>query len=159
MRRVPAGRILETAESSPLFNTYETLSTVDGEVLPNDVGTVFAAGQQADIPVLVGSNADEGTALLKHFTQFMGTGIAGFETFAGAMLPEAKGVLAGTWVRFAQTGNPNGRQLPEWPAYAKGNETYLEIGRAIRPGKNLRVMQLELIEKAWADRRRVNSVP
>ena len=159
MRRVPAGRVLETAESRPLFNTYETLSTVDGELLPNDVGTIFAVGQQADIPVLVGSNADEGTALLKHFTGFMGAGIAGLETFAGAMLPEAKDVLAGTSVRFAQTGNPNGGQLPEWPAYAKGNETYLEIGRAIRPGENLRVMQLELIEKAWAERWRVNSVP
>ncbi len=79
MRRVPAGRVLEAAESSPLFNTFEFLSTVDGEVLPADVGTIFAAGEQADIPVLVGSNADEGTA--------------GFTTFVGAMLPEVKGEI------------------------------------------------------------------
>ena len=39
---------------------------------------------------LVGSNEDEGAALLKHFTRFMGTGVAGFSTFAGAMLPEVK---------------------------------------------------------------------
>ena len=252
MRRVPAGRVLEAAESSPLFNTFEFLSTVDGEVLPNDVGTIFAAGQQADIPVLVGSNVDEGTALLQHFTRFMGTGIAGFETFAGAMLPEVKveiateysaetdtqamrswanlftdltftypqrawarsmeplpsdaylywftwdppipgretygsfhgafemyvfgdlnaynavptdadrrlaSVLAETWVRFAQTGNPNGGPLPEWLAHTRENETYLEFGQAIRAGRNLRVRQLELIEKAWAERRRVNSAP
>ena len=235
-----------------MFNTYEYLSTVDGEVLPNDAGTIFAAGQQADIPVLVGSNADEGTALLQHFTRFTGTGIAGFETFAGAMLPEVKveiateypaetdtqamqswanlftdltftypqrawarsmeplpsdaylywftwappipgretygsfhgafemfvfgdldaynavptdadrqmaSVLAETWVRFAQTGNPNGGPLPEWPAYTGENETYLEFGQAIRAGENLRVMQLELIEQAWAERRRANSAP
>ena len=40
--------------------------------------------------MLVGSNEDEGSALLKHFTRFMGTGVAGFATFAGAMLPEVK---------------------------------------------------------------------
>lgn len=94
MRRTPASRILEVAESSPLFNTYEYLSTVDGEVLPDDVGTIFAAGRQADVPVLVGSTADEGSALLAHFTRFMGTGIAGFETFVRAMLPEAEGEIA-----------------------------------------------------------------
>ena len=91
MRRTPAARVLGVAESSPLFNTYEYLSTVDGEVLPDDVGTIFAAGRQADVPVLVGSTADEGSALLAHFTRFMGTGVAGFETFVRVMLPEAEG--------------------------------------------------------------------
>ena len=252
MRRTPAARILEVAESSPLFNTFEYLSTVDGEVLPDDVGTIFAAGRQADVPVLVGSNADEGTALLAHFIRFMGTGVAGFETFVRAMLPEAEdriadvypadtddramrawadlftdltftypqrawargmerlpsdaylywftwpppipqretygsfhgafqmylfgnldaydavpadadrrmaAVLARTWVRFARTGNPNGGQLPAWPAHVRSNEAYLEFGKAIRPGRDLRMRQLELIERAWADRRRVNSLP
>ena len=252
MRRTPAERILEVAESSPLFNTFEYLSTVDGEVLPDDVGTIFAAGRQADVPVLVGSNADEGTALLAHFIRFMGTGVAGFERFAGAMLPEATDqiasvypadsdsqamqawanlftdltftypqrawarsmgplssdaylywftwappipgreaygsfhgafqmylfgdldaynavptdadrrmavVLARTWVRFARTGDPNGGQLPEWPAHTRSNEAYLEFGQAIRQGKDLRLRQLALIERAWAERRRVNSVP
>ena len=251
MRRIPAATILEVAESSPLFNTYEYLSTVGGEVLPDDVGVIFAAGRQADVPVLVGSNADEGTALLAHFTRFMGTGMAGFETFAAAMLPEATGeianvyaadtdsramhawanlftdltftypqrawarsmeplrsdaylywftwappipgsetygafhgafqmyifgdlaafnavptdadrrmadVLARTWVRFARTGNPNGGQLPEWPAHVRSNETYLEFGKTIRLGDDLRLVQLALIERAWAERRRVNSV-
>ena len=252
MRQASAARILEVAESSPLFNTYEYLTTVDGEVLPDDVGTIFAAGRQADVPVLVGSNADEGTALLAHFTRFMGTGVAGFETFARAMLPEAEGrlvnvypavtdnramqawanlftdltftypqrawarsmgglssnaylywftwappipgretygsfhgafqmvlfgdlhafnavptdadrrmadVLARTWVRFARTGNPNGGQLPAWPAHTRGNEAYLEFGETIGVGRDLRVEQLALIEQAWAERRRANSIP
>ena len=68
-------------------------------------------------------------------------------------------VLAETWVRFARTGNPNGGQLPEWLAYTMENEAYLEFGPAIRPGENLRVPQLELVEKAWGQRRRANSAP
>ena len=252
MRRMPAARVLEVAESSPSFNTFEYLSAVDGDVLPDDVGMIFAAGRQADVPVLVGSNANEGTALLAHFTRFMGTGTAGFETFAAAMLPEAAGeiadvypagtdthamqawenlftdltftypqrvwarsmetlrndaylywftwvppipgsetygafhgsfqmylfgdldafnavptdadrgmaeVLARTWVRFARTGNPNGGQLPPWPAHTRSNEAYLEFGPSIRQGADLRPGQLALIERAWAERRRVNSGP
>ena len=36
-------------------------ATVDGWVLPDTVYNVFAAGDQNDVPVIVGSNADEGT--------------------------------------------------------------------------------------------------
>ena len=36
---------------------------VDGWVLPNTVYAIFAAGEQNDVPVIVGPNADEGTAL------------------------------------------------------------------------------------------------
>jgi para-nitrobenzyl esterase len=34
---------------------------IDGWFLPEDVGAIFAAGQQNDVPILVGSNKDEGT--------------------------------------------------------------------------------------------------
>lgn len=36
---------------------------VDGWVLPQDVATIFAQGKQNDVPLIVGYNADEGTAL------------------------------------------------------------------------------------------------
>ena len=36
-------------------------ATVDGWVFPASIYEVFAAGDQMDIPVIVGSNADEGT--------------------------------------------------------------------------------------------------
>ncbi|MGB3439256.1 MAG: carboxylesterase family protein [Actinophytocola sp.] len=36
--------------------------------------------------------------------------------------------LAGAWVRFATTGNPNGNGLPEWPAYEPGNRKTLVLG-------------------------------
>jgi para-nitrobenzyl esterase len=37
---------------------------VDGWVLPDDVPTIFAKGQQNDVPLIVGSNADEGSGLV-----------------------------------------------------------------------------------------------
>ena len=36
---------------------------VDGWVLPDTIYNIFAAGRQNDVPVIVGSNADEGTSL------------------------------------------------------------------------------------------------
>ena len=94
LRTVPAERVVEVAAANPLFSEFEMLSIVDGEVLREEVGTAFAAGCQADVPVLVGSNADEGTALLAHFTRFMGAGAAGFAKFVQAKLPEADAQLA-----------------------------------------------------------------
>jgi len=40
----------------------ESAANVDGWVLPAEVRAIFAAGKQNDVPVLIGSNADEGTA-------------------------------------------------------------------------------------------------
>lgn len=37
---------------------------VDGWLLPQDVYTIFAQGKQNDVPLLLGSNADEGTAFV-----------------------------------------------------------------------------------------------
>jgi len=36
---------------------------VDGWLLPEDVHTIFAKGQQSDVPLIAGSNADEATSL------------------------------------------------------------------------------------------------
>jgi para-nitrobenzyl esterase len=41
---------------------------IDGYFLPEDVGKVFAAGKQNDVPVLIGSNKDEGTFFLQPTT-------------------------------------------------------------------------------------------
>jgi para-nitrobenzyl esterase len=40
----------------------ESAANVDGWVLPAEVRAIFAAGKQNDVPILIGSNADEGTA-------------------------------------------------------------------------------------------------
>src|SRR5580704_19682234 len=41
---------------------------VDGWFLPEDVGAVFAGHKQNDVPLLVGSNQDEGTFFLQPTT-------------------------------------------------------------------------------------------
>jgi para-nitrobenzyl esterase len=57
LRAKPAEELLKAADS-------ETVRTiVDGRVLPQDVATIFTQGKQNDVPLIVGYNADEGTAL------------------------------------------------------------------------------------------------
>jgi para-nitrobenzyl esterase len=41
---------------------------IDGWLLPEDVGTIFAQGKQNDVPLLCGSNKDEGTFFLQPTT-------------------------------------------------------------------------------------------
>ena len=56
MRRIPADTLLKQAKMFwPLSH--------DGYVLPDDVYEIFAAGRQNDVPLMVGSNASEGSNL------------------------------------------------------------------------------------------------
>ena len=89
LRALPAERIVEVAQSSPVYSTYESLPIVDGEVLPDEIANIFARGEQADVPTLIGSNADEGAAVMEHFTGFLGEGVEGFTRFKMALLGEA----------------------------------------------------------------------
>ena len=89
LRAVPAEQVLATFQSDPAFSDYGSLAIVDGEVIPDEVATIFANGQQADVPVLIGSNADEGTTFLAYFEPLYGTGVEGFNAYLAATLPEA----------------------------------------------------------------------
>jgi para-nitrobenzyl esterase len=57
LRAKPAEELLKAADSETVR------AIVDGWVLPQDVATIFAQGKQNDVPLIVGYNADEGTAL------------------------------------------------------------------------------------------------
>ena len=254
LRNVPAKKVLEVSESSPAFSAYDFLPTVDGEVLDEDLGTTFANGRQADVPVMVGNTAEEGAVVVPElFMSSMGAGLQGFSRYGATMLPEVsdeilkyypvstdeeveqywqalftdvsftyparfwvrsmdglqsdaylysftwqptlKGgnkrgafhgasqiyihgdfdlfkelaltdadvqfshFIADTWVRFARTGNPNGGSLPEWPAFTPENEAYMDLGPSPRVDHHLRMPQMDLIEKAWAERRAANEPP
>ncbi|WP_158817823.1 carboxylesterase/lipase family protein [Methylocapsa sp. S129] len=50
------------------------------------------------------------------------------------------------WVRFAATGDPNGGNLPRWPAYDAVSDPYLEFGDAIAVGHNYRTPYLDFVQ-------------
>jgi para-nitrobenzyl esterase len=61
-------RDLRAISADSLFNTtdgdqFRWGAVVDGWFLPADIDTVFAQGKQNDVPVLTGSNADEGSSV------------------------------------------------------------------------------------------------
>lgn len=60
LRARPAADIVRASEKSILAFLYAG-GTVDGWVIPEQPALTFAAGRQAKVPVLTGSNADEGT--------------------------------------------------------------------------------------------------
>jgi para-nitrobenzyl esterase len=60
LRAIPADQLLLASKSVP-YGVFAPF--VDGYVLTEDVYTIFSEGKQNDVPVLVGSNANEGTTL------------------------------------------------------------------------------------------------
>ena len=61
MRAVPSDAVVEFVRSRQVG--FRTAANVDGWVLEQSVYDTFASGRQHDVPVIVGSNADEGTTL------------------------------------------------------------------------------------------------
>lgn len=55
MRAMPVDRVLDAAES---LGTHWR-PTIDGHVLEKSPAQIYASGEQLDVPILVGSNADE----------------------------------------------------------------------------------------------------
>jgi para-nitrobenzyl esterase len=60
--------------------------------------------------------------------------------------------MSNYWVNFITRGNPNGKGLPEWPAYSLAAEPYLEFGASLRTGSNLLKRELDFLERALARR-------
>ena len=88
LRTVPARQIIAAAEAHPAFSTNEYLPTVDGEVLLDEIVYVFSRGEQADVPTMIGNNANEHAAVLDLFTCINGNGVDGFNRFKIGMLGE-----------------------------------------------------------------------
>jgi para-nitrobenzyl esterase len=235
LRGLPAEGLVEAAGG---LAGLRTTTIVDGWVLPEEIRAIFARGRQNDVPVIVGSNANEMTSLTAPATipqtidayrqrvesQYPGRGtefdrfypVAGDEAVPDAYLdimrdvtftvqmrtwarmtatgrskafwyyfthsppiPNSKYMrafhaaeiayvfgninrfglsprdtdrrlsetMAGYWVNFAKTGDPNGPGLPAWPVYNTTDDHYLELGPVIRPGKRLLRDQLDFLEK------------
>jgi len=244
LRALSAEHVLATYLANATL--LSALAIVDGDVLENEVEAVFDAGQQANVPVLIGSNADEGTALMPYTAAGFGEGAAGFNAYIEATFAEVKDEIdehyptgddeqataswmdlfgdalftfpmrawaramatvpsdaylywftwappieeserygafhaaeigyvfgnlelfdatptdadralsermATIWTQFARTGNPNSEGLPEWPAYSRENEAYMEFGETVGAKTGLRLARMDLIERAWTKRR------
>jgi para-nitrobenzyl esterase len=63
MRAASAENILATLSKDDV--AFPSRANVDGTFLTQEVATAFAAGEQHDVPVIVGWNADEGPALVR----------------------------------------------------------------------------------------------
>ena len=47
-------------------------------------------------------------------------------------------VMSSYWVRFAATGNPNGPNLPDWPAYDEQSRHVKEFGSRVSVGPGVK---------------------
>lgn len=210
---------------------------VDGWLLPQDVYTIYAQGKQNDVPILIGSNADEGTAFVpamvtagafrdqaqrrfgdktgdylkfypaesdeqarasalasfrdqtfgwemrtwarlqaktgrsKVYVYYFnrvppGPGSARFEAYHASEIAyvfqnlgpnrpwedadrRLSGVVSSYWVNFAATGDPNGKGLPDWPAYQEKSDLALVLGDKIEPQPVPHKAALDFLDSAY----------
>jgi para-nitrobenzyl esterase len=107
LRAIPAATILKTWSRHPEIQ-FDAI--VDGRVIPDQPAKVFAAGRQAHIPVVVGSNADEASVF--------GPGPA---------------TISAYWKYLrADTGARAEQEFRLWPAYADAGvpRQYLKLQNA-----------------------------
>ncbi|MHB1936650.1 MAG: carboxylesterase/lipase family protein [Acidobacteriaceae bacterium] len=62
--------------------------------------------------------------------------------------------IVGYWVRFAKTGNPNGDDLPAWPAYDPATDLCQELGRRIGSERVPRAERFEIFQRVLTSRLR-----
>jgi para-nitrobenzyl esterase len=241
LRAKTTEEILAAAAKDPA--QARTRANVDGWVFPDEIFNIYFQGKQNLVPVIVGSNADEGTALAgpmvpsnvnsflaaskrkyddlsdrflkvypvtsesdvrdafvhslrdEWFTWEMRTWArlmrkAGGQAYvyyfsrvpprpdatkygayhaaeiiyafdnlrkvswmsepADQKLAEA---MSGAWVRFAASGEPDGGNLPDWPAYDQEKEPYLEFGNTIREGQALLKGECDFFDAYYAAKR------
>jgi para-nitrobenzyl esterase len=58
--------------------------------------------------------------------------------------------MMGYWVNFAATGDPNGKGLPEWPAFDKNKRLTMELGEKLGPRLVADQARFEIFEKFFA---------
>ncbi len=58
--------------------------------------------------------------------------------------------MMGAWARFAATGDPNGGDLPDWPAYDADGDRHFEFGEELRAGHGWRAAELDVMDRAFS---------
>lgn len=67
--------------------------------------------------------------------------------------------MAGAWVQFAKTGNPNGPSLPQWPAYTAPDYRLLEYGNGIAIRSNADSPNIDFFRRVFETMRRQRASP
>lgn len=62
--------------------------------------------------------------------------------------------MAGAWVQFAKTGNPNGASLPQWPGYTAPDYRLLEYGNEITIRSNADSPNIDFFQQVFEAMRR-----
>jgi para-nitrobenzyl esterase len=236
------------ADALQQANGFQSAANVDGYVLPEDVFGIYSKGKQNDVPMLVGSNADEGTiftganvtgqSFKEQSERRYGADAAAFlklypftsdaearsaqaasmrdQTFGWEMRtwartqtatgkskiylyyfsrvppgPNAAAVgsqhgaeipyafnwvnapnntrtpwqdvdhklaeqVSSYWINFATTGDPNGKDLPKWPAYQTKDDLAILLGDAISVGPVPHKPALDFLDGAIGRQRQTN---
>jgi len=74
------------------WNNWENTKAVDGWVVPDDPGALFESGRFHRVPVMAGSNADEGTSFVRNaFTKELGSTrtVAGYRDYLKRQFEES----------------------------------------------------------------------
>ena len=67
--------------------------------------------------------------------------------------------MAGAWVQFAKTGNPNGASLPQWPAYTAPEYRLLDYGDEIAIRSNADSPNVDFFQRVFETMRTQRSIP
>ncbi|MCH8332362.1 carboxylesterase family protein [Candidatus Sumerlaeota bacterium] len=69
---------------------------------------------------------------------------------------ELADTMSDYWVNFAATGDPNAKGLPQWPAYDKQSEPFMEFGDGAKTGSGLLRREVDFFDKYFARQRAGN---
>lgn len=113
LRALPAQKIIDNYAANPaILMNFDSLTIVDGQVLPEEVNTIFAQGKQADVPVMIGSNADEATTFdpalgldvavdyVDLHTKFVEANLAGDKSQIFSLYPASAETARDSFIRF-----------------------------------------------------------